>query len=327
MSGTNGRAIPPRFDPPPQAPMTTSGQPFAGQHELLLGLEADHGLVQQDVVEDGAERVVRVRPGGRVAHRVADRRAERSGVVRVVDRRRDDLATPDLHHHPSVRLLFVRRPDHVDLAFEAEQRRGERQRAPPLAGAGLRRQSGDAFLLVVERLGYRGVRLVRSGRRDRLVLVVDAGRRTERPLEPLGPDERRRPPQAQDVEHLAGHVDPRLGRDLLADERHREQRRQVVRADRLPGPRVEGRLQRFGQVRGHVEPRRRDPVRSEVPPHGALPSPVDHPGPPSGRYRAARNRRWFTRSSSSCYQQFERRHPGGYRAPSHLARWPRREPS
>jgi hypothetical protein len=242
-------------------------QPFAGQLELLLGFEADDGLVEQDVVEDGAERVVRVRPAGRVADRVADRRAERPGVVRVVDRRRHDLAAPDLHHRPPVRLLLVRRPDHVDLAFEAEQRRGERQRAPPLAGAGLRRQSGDAVLLVVERLGHRGVRLVRSGRRDRLVLVVDTGRRSERPFEPLGPDERRRAPQPQDVEHLAGHVDPRRRRDLLTDERHREERRQVVRADRLPRCRVQRRLQRLGQVRGDVEPGRGYAVGGELPAH------------------------------------------------------------
>ena len=97
----------------------------------------------------------------------------------------------------------------------------------------------DALGLVVVRLGHRGVGLVGAGRRHRLVLVVDAGRRPERLFEAPGPHERRRPPQAEDVEHLSGDVDPGLGGDLLADQRHREERGQVVGADRLAGRRVQ----------------------------------------------------------------------------------------
>ena len=41
------------------------------------------------------------------------------------------------------------------------------------------------------------------------------------------------------IEHLARHVDPRLGADLLADQRHREQRGEVVGTDRLAGPGVQ----------------------------------------------------------------------------------------
>ena len=52
--------MPPRLDPPPQGAITTSGACLAGQRQLLLRLQPDHGLVQQHVVEHRAERVVRV---------------------------------------------------------------------------------------------------------------------------------------------------------------------------------------------------------------------------------------------------------------------------
>src|SRR6266540_2526166 len=57
----------------------------AGGGELLLGFEPDDRLVQQHVVEHRAERVVRVVTAGGVAHGVADREAERAGMVGLVD--------------------------------------------------------------------------------------------------------------------------------------------------------------------------------------------------------------------------------------------------
>ena len=85
-SGTNGSAMPPRFEPPPQHADHDVGPRLARERELLLRLEPDDGLVQQHVVEHRAERVVRVVARRGVAHRVADREAERARVVGVVDR-------------------------------------------------------------------------------------------------------------------------------------------------------------------------------------------------------------------------------------------------
>ena len=116
-------------------------------------------------------------------------------------------AAERLDHDPAVRLLVVRRPHLPDLALEVELRAGEGQRGAPLAGAGLGGQLRDARLGVVERLRHRGVRLVRAGRRDALVLVVDPGRRAERLLQPVRAEQRRRPPQPVDVEHLARDLD------------------------------------------------------------------------------------------------------------------------
>ena len=174
--------------------------------------------------------------------------------VREVGRAGVHRAAERLDHHAAVGLLVVRRPHLPDLALHAELRAGERQRRPPLAGAGLGGELADAGLAVVERLRHSRVGLVRAGRRDALVLVVDARRRAERLLQPVRPEQRARPPQPVDVEHLVGDVDVLLGRDLLQDQVHREQRRQVVRADRLTGAGVQHRRRRGRQVVQHVVP-------------------------------------------------------------------------
>ena len=246
--------MPPRFEPPPHEPITMSGSRSPGESQLLFGLEPDDGLVQQDVVEHRAERVVGVLARDRIADRVGDGRAERPGAVRVVDGGGDDRCSPGLHHDAPVGLLVVRGPHHVHLALEAEQGAGEGEGASPLAGPGLGGEAVDPGLLVVEGLWHRRVRLVGTGRRDRLVLVVDPGRRAEGLFEAFGTHERRRAPQAEHVDDLSGDVHPGLGRHLLADERHREERGEVVRPDRLAGARVQVGLEGLGQVGNDVEP-------------------------------------------------------------------------
>ena len=111
---------------------------------------------------------------------------------------------------------------------------------------------------VVVRLRDRGVRLVRPGRGDPLVLVVDPRRGVQRLLQPARPVQRGGPPQPVDVEHVGGDVDEGVGGHFLADELHREQRRQVLRAHRLERPRVQRRGRRSGQVGYHVVPLARD---------------------------------------------------------------------
>src|SRR3954464_12871972 len=137
--------------------------------------------------------------------------------LRVLGRARDDLRAPRLDHRAPARLLVVRDPDHVDLALEPDQPAREGERAAPLAGAGLGREARPPLALVVERLRDRGVRLVAAGRAYALVLVEDALARPERRLEPVRAEERRRAPEAVDVEHLVRDRDLGVGRDLLAD--------------------------------------------------------------------------------------------------------------
>ena len=152
---------------------------------------------------------------------------------------------------------------HPDVDLEPEDRARERERRAPLARAGLGRQALHALLLVVVRLRDRGVRLVRAGRRDALVLVVDARGCLERALQAARAIERRRPPLAIDAAHLLRDRDEPIGRDLLADDRHREERREVVGADGLARARVEHGRRRLREIGRDVVPGLRKPALVE----------------------------------------------------------------
>ena len=179
----------------------------------------------------------------------------------------DGLATTrppnDLDEAAAVRLLVVRDLHHPHVDLEPEDAACECKRRAPLAGAGLGRQARDAFLLVVVGLRDRGVRLVRARGRDAFVLVVDARRRLERLLETARAVERRRPPLPVDRSHLLGDRDESIGRDLLPDDRHREERREVVRADGLPGAGVEHGRRGCREIGRDVVPGLREPALVE----------------------------------------------------------------
>src|SRR5207302_4090845 len=98
-------------------------------------------------------------------------------------------------------LLLVRHLDHVDLALEPDQLAGEGKCTPPLTGARLRRQSRAPFLLVVVRLRDGRVRLVASRRADAFVFVEDRRVRADRMLESASAIQRRRAPEAVDLEY------------------------------------------------------------------------------------------------------------------------------
>ena len=174
--------------------------------------------------------------------------------VGLVRRARHAARAVALHHRPPVRLLLVAHPDHVDVDFEPENRTGIGQRRAPLAGPGLGRDAANAGFLVVKRLRHRGVRLVAADRAHAFVLVVDLGRRIERLLQTPRPVQRRRPPLAVDIAYRVRNLDLAIGAHLLADQRHREQGRQVVGTDRLFGARVQHRRRRARQVGDDVVP-------------------------------------------------------------------------
>ena len=165
-----------------------------------------------------------------------------------------------VHQRPAVRLLLIADLDHEDLDFEAEQLPGEGERRAPLPGAGFGRQLLDAGFLVVVGLRHRRVGLVAAGRADALVLVEDARRRIERLFEAARAEQRRRPPQLVNLAHRLGDFDPALGGHFLRDQRHREDRRQVGRSDRLLGARMQRRRQRLRQVGRDVVPGLRNAI-------------------------------------------------------------------
>src|SRR5262249_300657 len=154
---------------------------------------------------------------------------------RVGTRAGHDLGAEGFHEDATVRFLMVGDLHHVDLALQPEEAARLRQRGAPLTGARLRGQTRDLLLLVVVGLRYRGVRAVTAGGTHALVLVVDPRRRVERLLEAAGAIERRGPPETIDVAHLIGDLDPAILTDLLLDQFHREERREVLWPDRLSG--------------------------------------------------------------------------------------------
>ena len=232
---------------------------------LQQGLLADDRLVQEHVVQHRAERVAGVRVLGSDLDGLGDRDAQRTRpVLRIGCERSADLGqvggrpvhagSERLDHQAAVRLRVVGRSDLPHLALKVVQRAGEGQRRAPLAGAGLGGELGRALLLVVVRLRHGRVRLVGAGRRDALVLVVDARRGAERLLELVGAVQRRRPPLPVHVEHPARDIDVPLGRDLLHDQFHREQRREVVRSHGIHSPGMQRRRRRLREVGHDVVP-------------------------------------------------------------------------
>ena len=212
FSRRNGKARPPKFDPPPVQPTMTSGVSPAWASCLMASSPMTVWCISTWLSTlPSAYRASRV--ARRHLDRLADRDAQAAGRVRVlgqhrparvgeVGRARVHRRAVGLHQHLAVGLLVVGRPHHPDLELEPEQRGRERQRAAPLARAGLGGQLGHALGGVVVGLRHGGVRLVRPGRAAALVLVVDPGRGAQVLLQPPGAEQRRRPPQPVDVEHV-----------------------------------------------------------------------------------------------------------------------------
>ena len=232
--------------------------------ELLLGFQANHGLVQQHVVQHRAQGVIGIGARGGILHRFRDRQAERARTVGVGCQRGtagvgfharagEHFRAPGLHHGAAVGLLPVAHLDHVHPHLQPEHLAGQRHRAAPLAGAGLGGDALDAGLGVVIGLSHGGVGLVRTGRGDAFVLVVDLRRGAERRFQAMGAEQRRGAPQLIDLAHFFRDRNPALGRHFLLDQAHREDRRQRLGADRL-AVRTQRRRRRIGHVGDDVVP-------------------------------------------------------------------------
>ena len=232
---------------------------------LLHGLLADDGLVEEDVVQDAAQGVVGVLAPGGLLHGLADGEAQDPGRVRMdgehvpprlreLARARDDLRPEEAHEDAAVRLLREAHLHHVDPQVHLELLARERQGAPPLPRARLRRQAVDAADLVVVGLGYGRVRLVAPRGGNALVLVVDARRGSQRLLEAVGADQGRGAPEGEDLHHGLGDVEEPLGAHLLLEEGPGEDAQHLVGGDGLPRGRTDGGSHGGGHVGEDVVP-------------------------------------------------------------------------
>ena len=220
------------------------------------------------MIEHRTERIVGIRARGGFFDGFRNRQAERALIVRIgrqrgaprfghVRRAGEDFRSPGLHHRATIGFLAVADLDHIDAHVETEHLPGQRHRTAPLAGAGFGGDALDAGLLVVIRLGHGGVGFVRTCRGNALVLVVDARRCAQRFLEPRCAHQRRRSPQPIDFAHGLRNRNPALGRHLLLENRHRENRAHLFRRRRL-AVRTERRRGRIGHVGDDVVPVRRN---------------------------------------------------------------------
>ena len=174
---------------------------FAGEGHLLLGLQADDGLVQAHVVEHGAQGVLAVRGGDGQLDRLGDGAAQGALVIGIHGedilagtgghgRGRRDGGTESLHDAPAVGLLVVAHLHHIYGAVQAELLGRIAEGTAPLAGTGLGGDVGDSLLLGVIGLGQGGIQLVAAGGRNGLVLEIDVGRGAEGLLQFIGTHER-----------------------------------------------------------------------------------------------------------------------------------------
>ena len=203
------------------------------------------------MVEHRPEAVDRLVVPLRVLEPFRDRNAQGPRVVRVfceerpADRRflargRMDRRAVQLHELAPLGLPVVDRPDPVDRRLEAREARRVRERGPPLARAGFRRETLVSFFLRVPGLRQGGVHLVAARGAVELRLVVETRGRPEALLEPPSADQRPRSTRLPiQVLDLLRDLDPPLRRILLAQALPKEQVRQRLdsRRPRLGVPR------------------------------------------------------------------------------------------
>ena len=106
--------------------------------------------------------------------------------------------------------------EHPDV--DTEHLAGQRQRTAPLAGTGFGRHAADTGFTVVVRLGNGRIELVAAGRTDAFVLVVNPRRSTQFGFEPVGPEQRSRPPEPVDFPHRFRNRNPAFSRHFLLDQ-------------------------------------------------------------------------------------------------------------
>ena len=167
-----------------------------------LGLQADHGLVQNHLIEYAPEDIAVA--GGRNCHfdRFGDGAAERASGSRMC---RQDLP-PHLrglgwggyhrcavgaHHLTAEGLLLIAHLDHVHLAVQAEIAAGHGKRGAPLARSGLCSDALQALLLCIISLGNGGIQLMAAAGVVSFKLVVNLRRGLELFFQAIRPDQRR----------------------------------------------------------------------------------------------------------------------------------------
>ena len=225
----------------------------------------DHRLVQANVVQHAAQRILGVRMRHRILNRFADGDAQAAGAMRVFGQQfAPELGliagtgmnrrAPGVHQQPAIRLLLVADLDHIDVALQSKQLAGQGERRSPLARARFRRQPLGAGGLVEVSLRHRSIGLVAARRTGPFILVVDVRRRFQRPLQPHRPQQRRRPPQRIDLAHRFRDFDPPVRAHFLPHQVLGENLRHHLQRHRLARARMQRRRKGFGKIGQQIVP-------------------------------------------------------------------------
>ena len=222
-------------------------RPFPRHLHLLLRLEADYGLMQGDMIQHTAQRVLATRHRRRQLHRLRNRSTQTTLMIgRLCQNsppslgrhtwRSHYLSTPYLHQRPAVGFLFITQLDHVHGQFQPEYIGRVCQGSTPLSGPGLGSNIRKSLLLAVIGLGQSRVELMRPYRADTLVLEIDMRRCIQGLLQTICPHQRRRPVETVLVPHCFGNLNPPVHRiQLLPGSFFRKYPAEVLQCKRLTG--------------------------------------------------------------------------------------------
>jgi len=188
------------------------GSFLSGDFELFFGLKANNRLVEEDVIEDGAEGIFSfagfISDGGFNCFAYCDPEApgrighvfeDFSSCVCFITWACDAVSAPDLHHKFPERFLVEADSDHKDFAFEADDFTRESKSAAPLSSAGFGGESLYSELFIVPSLCNSSVWFVTSWWAVTFVLIIDSCGGVEILFEIDGAFEWCRPPAIQDI--------------------------------------------------------------------------------------------------------------------------------
>lgn len=238
----------------------------------FFGLQADHRLVQEHLIEHRAKHIARAGGGHGLFHSLRDRAAERAAgageflknfapdLCRVT-RAGDDIGAKGFDDRFAVGLLMEARLDHINGQWNVEIRARHGQRSAPLAGPRLCGQACQALLLGVIGLRDGGIELMAAGGVVALEFAVDLCGRAQFLFEIVGADERRGTEGFVIFHNLIGNIDiAGCGIKLLLCKLLAEDRIQLFELQGLHGPRVQKWSGLLLHIGPQVIPLPRDPL-------------------------------------------------------------------
>ena len=181
-----------------------------------LGLKADNGLVEQNLVENAAQNIAVAGSGGGCFNGFGNGAAQRAGGSGMLLQYLPshfgghrwgggDAGAVSTHYFTTEGLLLIGALDHIYLAVQAQIGAGHGQGSAPLTGTGLGSDTLQTLVLGVIGLGDGGVQLVGAGGVVAFKLVVDLGRGLELLLQAVGADQGGGTVHFVEVQYLLGN--------------------------------------------------------------------------------------------------------------------------